>query len=96
MWPWQFRPSDPDDLDWSDRPLSNTMAYFSIFFLPSWCSHEGHWTVRLMLRFWTSCACCLFYRGMAVGVLLSVLFGGALWGGLTWGPDVVNRVRGMW
>lgn len=71
--PWRYRPENPEELDWEDNPVSNTMAWLSDALVPSWCETEFHWTTRVLDMFWTTCACCLFYRGIALGAALGVI-----------------------
>jgi hypothetical protein len=73
---FKFRPSDvtagqtaPED--WSDNWLSNFMAWSSLKYLDSWCSTPEHWTSRVMDYFYTDCPCCLFFRGVIVGLGLA-------------------------
>lgn len=70
--PFTYRPEDvptfetaPDD--WTDNYLSNFFAWFSITYLDPWCSTPEHWTSRFMHYLFTSCPCCLIFRGVAVG-----------------------------
>lgn len=56
--------------DWEDNPVSNGMAAVSSIFLPRWCKEEGHWTVAISNYFWAECSCCLFWRGVTIGLLL--------------------------
>lgn len=86
--PFRFRPETPgtaaepdaEELDggtgdWQDNWLSNVMAWGSRVFLPSWCDTPEHWTSRLMQYFQTSCPCCLFFRGIVVGLFLGLGIG---------------------
>ena len=81
--PFTYRPPDQPDVDhdgkvvddWEDNPVSNAFAYASVTFVPAWCQDEAHWTNRFALWLWTSCPCCMFYRGLAVGIFVS----GVLW-----------------
>ena len=68
MNPFRYRPTDPLVDDWSDNALSNAMAYFS----PSgWCQDEEHWTARLTDRLFASCPCCMLFRGLSIGSLVT-------------------------
>jgi hypothetical protein len=70
-----------DTGDWANNGMSNIMAWASRVFLPSWCDAPGHWTSRFMKYFQTSCPCCLFFRGISVGLALGLgvgLIAGAL------------------
>lgn len=82
--PCTYRPDDPHVEDWADNPVSNTMAWASAMLLPGWCANETHWTTRLAMHMWASCACCLFWRGlvlgMAMGIMTSLLGLGVLHG----------------
>ncbi|KRR21345.1 hypothetical protein CQ14_06765 [Bradyrhizobium lablabi] len=80
----KFRPADdprhtdaPDShlVDWEDNAVSNTFAWASYKFLPSWCESPEHWTSRLTQYLFTDCPCCLLFRGIAVGVVLGLAFG---------------------
>lgn len=86
--PFRFRPETPDTAadpqaqqldggtgDWQDNWLSNFMACASRALLPSWCDTPGHWTSRVMQYLHTSCPCCLFFRGIAVGLLIGLGIG---------------------
>ena len=70
MKPWTYRPAVPEDLDWEDNAISNTMAWASHKFLPNWCSSEHHWTSRVTGYLWTECYCCSSFRWLMVGGLL--------------------------
>ena len=35
--------------------------------MPDWCQTEEHWTSRLVNYLFTSCPCCMFYRGFFFG-----------------------------
>lgn len=59
--------------DWEDNPSSNAIAWASATFVPSWCQVEGHWTNRLVDYLFTTCPCCMFFRGAALGILLSTV-----------------------
>lgn len=78
--PFKYRPEsapagdgeEPDD--WEDNTASNALAWASQVVTPAWCSTPEHWTSRLSNAMWTSCPCCLFFRGALVGACA----GGAL------------------
>ena len=82
----KFRPGDipfgdPDpesQVQWEDTPLSNTMAWFSHKYLPSWCQTPEHWTSRMAAHLWTDCPCCLFYRGVTIGLAIGTVPGAVL------------------
>lgn len=86
--PFRFRPETPDKAaepgaealdgdtgDWADNGVSNFMAWASRVFLPSWCDAPGHWTSRFMEYFQKSCPCCLFFRGITLGLILGLPIG---------------------
>lgn len=75
---FNLRPSNPEDKDWSDNPVSNAMAGISEGVIPSWCNKQGHWTIHLADYLWTDCACCLIFRGIAVGGFFGVIIGVAI------------------
>lgn len=80
--PFKYRPLDPDEIDWEDNPLSNFLAWASDILLPKACSTPGTIMSRISNYMWTSCSCCLFWRGAVMGVaggaFLSYVFNGAL------------------
>ena len=93
MNPFKYRPEDlqredaadgsddiKDDLEWEDNPISNFMAYVSqIWPLEPMCNEEEYLSSRIANYFYTSCPCCLFYRGLFTGmIVMSVLFGGVI------------------
>lgn len=65
----KFRPSNPEELDWEDNWISNVMAYYS-HDIASMCKEETQYSTRFAMYFFTSCPCCLLYRGIFIGVLL--------------------------
>jgi hypothetical protein len=77
MNPFHFRPdnddrvdtSQDDATDWEDNALSNTLAWASWRFVPRWCEQKDHPTTRLADALFTTCPCCMMYRGIGVGVL---------------------------
>lgn len=69
--PFKFRPSNPEDEDWTNNHVSNFMAWSSQMFLKNWCHKEGHWTGKLSNYLWTLCPCCLLMRGFFLGVILT-------------------------
>lgn len=77
----KFRPGpvpegDPDpgsEVQWADNWLSNSLAWASHKFIPAWCQSEDHWTARLTQYLFTDCPCCLLFRGIVMGVVLSLL-----------------------
>ena len=77
--PFKYRPEAPQDHndgetdDWADNWLSNSLAWASRTFLPSWCSTEEHWTSKFMDYLYTTCPCCMLFRGIVVGFLLSFI-----------------------
>jgi len=89
--PFRFRPSEPEAdvdhdgevADWEDNALSNFFAWASTVLMPTWCQDEAHWTSRFATYLWTSCPCCLLFRGIAlgllIGLLLAMMFVGVVW-----------------
>lgn len=81
MAPWNYRPEhragfDPaEDEEWEDNGISNALAYASQTVTPNWCASAEHWTVRLVLYLWADCSCCLFYRGVTLGLALGLAAG---------------------
>jgi hypothetical protein len=76
--PFAYRPSPDADVDhdgnvpdWENTALSNFLAWASVTFFPSWCQNETHWTSRFALSLFTTCPCCMIFRGIAVGTLVS-------------------------
>lgn len=73
-----MRPEDldpnHDPIDWADNWLSNFLAFVSYHVLPSWCSTPEHWTSRLTGYLFTDCPCCLLFRGIVVGIAISLVF----------------------
>jgi hypothetical protein len=66
-------PNPDSPVEWEDNWLSNLAAYVSHHFLPRWCQTPEHWTSRLSAYFWTDCPCCLFFRGVTVGIVVGGL-----------------------
>ena len=76
MNPFHYRPPAPDlDGDgktvdeWADNALSNFLAWASVTFTPGWCEQEDHWTTHLMDYLYTTCPCCMLFRGLVLGIL---------------------------
>ena len=73
--PFRFRPSEQDDVDgdgkvvedWEDNPISNALAWGSSTILPDWCQTPEHWTTRFANHLFTTCPCCMIWRGIFVG-----------------------------
>lgn len=40
-----------------------------------WCQSEDHWSARMVDFFWIDCACCLFFRGIVVGLVPGIAIG---------------------
>jgi len=85
--PFTFRPEYPDwpedaepNVDWEDNWLSNAMAYFSQRLVPIWCDSPEHWTSRMTGYLWTSCPCCLTFRGLIVGFVIGIAIGAIVTG----------------
>jgi len=92
MTPFRFRPDQQDDVDgdgktvedWEDNAVSNFMAWGSSTFLPDWCQTEEHWTSRFANFLYTSCPCCMIWRGMFMGGsivfwIMLIIFAGTRW-----------------
>ena len=97
--PWRYRPETPDDTDWVDNPVSNTLAWASVKLRPTWCDDESHWTARPLAWLWTTCACCLFWRGVVMGIVLGILLSGIVLSLLTWREDIArlaNEIISEW
>jgi len=80
--PWRFRPeNDPrnvgdaeeDRVDWEDNAASNVMAWTSHKVLPNFCQTDDHWTGKLAKVFFTTCPCCMLWRGITIGFLPGLL-----------------------
>jgi hypothetical protein len=73
----RFRPEDDPrpggPVEWADNWLSNAFAWGSYRVTPGWCQTETHWTSRLTQFLFTDCPCCLLFRGIACGLLLSAI-----------------------
>jgi len=80
--PFRFRPPEQEDIDhdgkvvddWEDNALSNFLAWSSQTFLKNWCQTEEHWTSRFANYLYTSCPCCMVFRGLTIGIITSTLF----------------------
>ena len=77
MNPFRYRPEE-GGLDWEDRAGSNLLAWLSDTLLPRWCKSENHWTAKFAFYFWAECACCLFWRGGALGFMTGAALGAGL------------------
>lgn len=71
-------PDEPSPDEWANNWLSNFMAWFSHRFLGPWCSTEGHWTSRVTQFLFTSCPCCLLWRGFTLGAIVGAVGGTAI------------------
>lgn len=78
MNPLKYRPDDPEYKDWDDNAVSNAMAWLSDTLIPWACGSETHWTARFADKLWTSCPCCLLFRGACLGMLFAVVMGALL------------------
>ena len=68
-------PEAPDDIEWEDNAVSNFMAYVSqTRLLEPMCNEEHYISSKIANYFYTSCPCCLFYRGLTVGFILGNIF----------------------
>lgn len=83
--PLKYRPESPavgdgDEPDeWADNWLSNLMAWASQVLFPAWCQTPEHWTARVAEYLFTSCPCCLVFRGLVIGVALGCGTAGLIW-----------------
>jgi hypothetical protein len=68
-------PTEDGPVEWEDNRLSNTMAWVSYKFLPSWCKTPEHWTSHVTQHLFTDCPCCLLFRGLTIGVLVGMFLG---------------------
>jgi len=81
--PFKYRPQEQPDVDhdgktvddWEDNRLSNFLAWASTTFMPFWCQTPEHWTTRFANSLYTTCPCCMIFRGLAIGFITST----ALW-----------------
>jgi len=62
-----------DPIDWEDNALSNAFAATSFYLFPKACQSPDHPSTRFVDYFFTSCPCCMFYRGFFIGALISTL-----------------------
>ncbi len=62
-------PNSP--VEWADNRVSNFMAWASKHVTPGWCQSEDHWTAKLTQYLFTDCPCCLLFRGIILGMLLT-------------------------
>jgi hypothetical protein len=80
--PFRYRPNEQPDVDhdgkvvddWDDNALSNALAWASLTFVPNWCQTPEHWTSRFANKLFTTCPCCMIFRGVVIGWLVSSLF----------------------
>lgn len=80
MNPFKFRPEREDfefedeledgSTDWEDNWVSNFLAWASI----QLGMDQYEWPSKVMNPFFTDCATCLFWRGLAVGVFTATFF----------------------
>jgi len=50
------------------------MAWGSTVFTPTWCQSPDDWASRFAAFLWTSCPCCMVFRGIIIGTFLSGIF----------------------
>ena len=62
-----------DPIEWEDNPLSNAIAASSFYLLPKWCQTPEHFATRFMDYFYTTCPCCMFYRGLLIGAIIATI-----------------------
>jgi hypothetical protein len=67
-----------DEVEWEDNWISNAMAWVSQKLMPTWCATPSHWTSKFSNYFWTSCGCCLLFRGIVIGATLALAFMGII------------------
>lgn len=72
MNPFKYRPKNEDDPGWEDNWISNALAYASDLVIPNWCSNEDGWPIKLTLYLWADCSCCLLFRGIVLGAVISM------------------------
>jgi len=70
--PHKFRPETSEE-DWEDNYISNGMAWCASQL--GLCKREQQRSSRLADYFWVQCACCLFFRGLSLGVILGLAAG---------------------
>ena len=58
-----------DPVDWEDNFISNALAATSFYLFPCACQTPTHITTRIVDYFYTTCPCCMFYRGVTVAAL---------------------------
>lgn len=75
MKPFDYRPSEDDkeELDWEDNWLSNSLAFASEIVTPKACTTPGSVMARISNYLWTSCPCCLFWRGAVFGAAIPTI-----------------------
>lgn len=75
MRPFDFRPTEDskEDLDWEDNWLSNTIAWVTEQVMPQACSTPTTVMARIANYLWTSCPCCLFWRGALFGASIPTI-----------------------
>lgn len=78
--PFRYRPGPDADVDadgnvpdWEDNALSNFLAWGSTTFTPTWCQNDKHWSARFANSLFTTCPCCMVFRGIVIGVTISSL-----------------------
>jgi len=58
-----------DPIDWEDNAVSNAMAAVSFYVTPKACQTPEHFSSRFANLFYTTCPCCMFYRGLTVAAV---------------------------
>lgn len=90
MNPTKYRPASPaagdgaEPDEWADNALSNTLAWLSQVVTPRWCQTPDHWTAHTTNYLFTSCPCCLLWRGLILGGWSGFLMGLLIAGTLSW------------
>ena len=78
-------PEAPDDIEWEDNAISNFMAWFSqLPPLEPMCNEKEYLSSRFANYFYTSCPCCLFYRGLIIGAFISSVLWTIIIGTVYW------------
>lgn len=78
--PFRYRPPEAkldhdmgeegtEETDWEDTALSNSLAWASATFVPNWCQTKQHWTQRFADQLFTTCPCCMIFRGITIGAI---------------------------
>lgn len=73
--PFTYRPEidDNEEVEWEDNWLSNAFAWFSDLLTPKGCETHGAVMATISNYLWTSCPCCLFWRGAVFGAFIPTI-----------------------